>query len=140
VRGALAGLLKGSWACGQASWPRNPATCASAHALVHGGREEGGTDKTGPRRKERKGDVRGNGSTAGEPGPRNREREGERAGEVTSVDRLVPLGSERARESGRSGLRRQVGLACQAKRARGRGCTRAGLNGSARLLSPFLFL
>jgi hypothetical protein len=36
---------------------------------------------------------------------REREREGERAGEVTGADRLGPLGSERARESGSSGLR-----------------------------------
>jgi hypothetical protein len=33
------------------------------------------------------------------------EREGERAGEVTGDDRLGPLGSERVRERGRSGLR-----------------------------------
>jgi hypothetical protein len=58
---------------------------------------------------------------------REGEGEGERAGEVTGTDRLIPLGSERARESGRSGLRQQVGLACQAKRARGR--ARAELNG-----------
>jgi hypothetical protein len=94
---------------GRASWTRNPATCASAHALVHGGREEGGSVKVGPRHRERKGDARGNGSAAGEPGPQNREREGERAGEVTGADRLGSLGSERARESGRSRLRRQVG-------------------------------
>jgi hypothetical protein len=75
VRGALAGLYKGSLACGRVSWPRNPATCASAHTSVHGEREEGGTDKTCPRRRERKGDARGNGSVAGEPGPRDRERE-----------------------------------------------------------------
>jgi hypothetical protein len=74
-------------------------------------------------------DARGNGSTTGNPGPRDREREGERAGEVTGADRLGPLGSERARESGRSRLRREVGLACQAERARGRGHTRADLNG-----------
>jgi hypothetical protein len=47
---------------------------ASAHALVHGGREEGGTDKTGPWRSERKENARGNSSAASEPGPRNRER------------------------------------------------------------------
>jgi hypothetical protein len=41
VRGALAGLYKGSWARGWASWPRNPATCASAHALVHGDARRG---------------------------------------------------------------------------------------------------
>jgi hypothetical protein len=60
--GALAGLQKGSWARGRASWPGNPATCASAHAPVHDEREEGGTDKTGPRRRERKEDRGGNGS------------------------------------------------------------------------------
>jgi hypothetical protein len=81
---------------------------------------------------------------------RKTEREGERAGEVTGTDRLGPLGSERARESGCSGLRRQVGLACQAERARGRGHTRARLNGLSwaelafpiflEFLMPFLFI
>jgi hypothetical protein len=76
-----------------------------------------------------------------------RQREGERAGEVTGADRLGPLGSESARESGRSRLRRQVWLACQAERARGR--ARARLNGlpwaelafpiSLKFLMPFLF-
>jgi hypothetical protein len=60
---------------GWASWPRNPATCASAHALVHGGRGEGGSDKPGPRRRE-KGDARGQHLGTGEP---ERERESERA-------------------------------------------------------------
>jgi hypothetical protein len=45
VRGALVGLYEGSWACGRASWLRNPATCASAHALVHDERGGGGTDR-----------------------------------------------------------------------------------------------
>jgi hypothetical protein len=45
VREALAGLYEGSWARGQASWLRNPATCASAHAPVHSERGEGGTDR-----------------------------------------------------------------------------------------------
>jgi hypothetical protein len=81
---------------------------------------------------------------------RETEREGERAGEVTGTDRLGPLGSERARESGRSGLRRQVGLACHAERARGHRRTRADLNGlswvelafsiSLEFLMPFLFI
>jgi hypothetical protein len=75
---------------------------------------------------EREKDARGNGSALAN---RAHETERERAGEVTGADRLGPLGSERARESGRSRLRRQVGLACQAERARGRGRTRAGLNG-----------
>jgi hypothetical protein len=49
--GALAGLYKGSWARGRALWPRNPKTCASAHAPVHGEHGGGGTDKVGPRRR-----------------------------------------------------------------------------------------
>jgi hypothetical protein len=81
---------------------------------------------------------------------RETERERERTGEETGADRLGRLGSERARESGRSGLRRQVGLACQAERARGRGRTRARLNGLpwdelafpifVEFLMPFLFI
>jgi hypothetical protein len=62
---------------------------------------EGGTDKAGPRHRERKGDVREQRFGTGEPGPRNREKEGERAGEVTGADRLGPLGSEREREGTR---------------------------------------
>jgi hypothetical protein len=40
---------------GWASWLRILATCASAHAPVHDGGGEGGTDREGPRRRERKG-------------------------------------------------------------------------------------
>jgi hypothetical protein len=76
--------------------------CASVHALVHDGREEGGSDREGPRRRERKGDARGNGSALANQA-RETEREGLRVGEVTGTDRLGPLGSKRARESGRSG-------------------------------------
>jgi hypothetical protein len=84
---------------GQASWLRNPAMCASAHALVHGERGEGGTDREGPWCREReKRDARGNGSALGEPGPRDREREGTHAGEATGADRLAPAGRERERE------------------------------------------
>jgi hypothetical protein len=73
--GALAGSKKGSWARGRASWPRNPATCASAHAPVHDESREGGTDKAGPRRREKKGDVRGQRLGTGKPGPRDTQRE-----------------------------------------------------------------
>jgi hypothetical protein len=135
---------------GRALWPRNPATCTSAHALVHGGREEGGTDKAGPRRRERKGDVREQRLGTGEPGPRNRKREGERAGEVTGAEGLGPLGSEREREGTRErGLPLIGGVWLSgAAAARARGL--AGLNwaGSAAFsfsfsldfLIPFLFL
>jgi hypothetical protein len=82
-RGASAGhwrgSKKGSWARERASCLRNPATCASAHAPVHDERGEGGIDRAGPWRRERKGDVRDQRLGTGEPGPRNRERESERA-------------------------------------------------------------
>jgi hypothetical protein len=42
------GSKKGSWARGRASWPRNPATCASAHSPVHSESGEGGSDREGP--------------------------------------------------------------------------------------------
>jgi hypothetical protein len=63
------GSKKGSWARGRASWLRNPVTCVSAHSPVHDESEEGGTDKAGPRRRERKGDMRGQWLDTGEPGP-----------------------------------------------------------------------
>jgi hypothetical protein len=78
--------------------PRRRAERAELTGLAHGIERE-------------KRDARGNSSTTGDPGPRDRERKGERAGEVTGADRLGPLGSQRVRGSGRSGLRRQVGLA-----------------------------
>jgi hypothetical protein len=96
-----------------------------------------------------KGACGGNGSSLANRG-RESERERERTGEVTDADRLGPLDSERARERGRTGLRRQVGLACQTERAHGRGRTRAGLNGlpwgelafpiSLEFIMPFLFI
>jgi hypothetical protein len=80
VRGTGRALRRelGAWAGIVAEKPDD---VRSAHARVHGGRGQGGTDKAGPRRRERKGDVQGNGLVAGEPGPRDRERERERAGE-----------------------------------------------------------
>jgi hypothetical protein len=75
--------------------------CASAHAPVHGGRGEGGTDKVGPRRRERKGDARGQRLNDWRTGP-TRQRESERVKE-SGTDRLAPLGSEREREGAREG-------------------------------------
>jgi hypothetical protein len=94
VRGALAGLYEGSWAGGRAS-------CASAHAPVHGEREGGRTDRAGPRRKERK---KGHtGQRLGDWRSRTaRQRERARAKE-TGADRSAPLGSEREREGTREG-------------------------------------
>jgi hypothetical protein len=51
-RGSECGIWWGSkkelGAHGWVSWPRIPATCVSAHAMVHGERGEGGTDRAGP--------------------------------------------------------------------------------------------
>jgi hypothetical protein len=84
---------------GRASWPRYPATCASVQSLVHGESEEGGTDKTGPRCRERKEDARGQRLGTGEPGPRDRERE--RTGEGNWRRQVSPT-EQRAREGGRA--------------------------------------
>jgi hypothetical protein len=84
---------------GWASWPRIPAMCASAHAPVHGGGGEGGTEREGPRRREReKRGARGNDSVPGRTGPRDRERRGTRAGEATGTNRSAPAGRGRERE------------------------------------------
>jgi hypothetical protein len=64
---------------GRATWPRISVTCASARSLVHGGRGEGGADREGPQRRERRG-VRGNDSASGRTGPRGREGKGVRGG------------------------------------------------------------
>jgi hypothetical protein len=90
----------GAWA---ASWPRNPVTCASAHAPVHNERGGGGTDKVGPRRRERRKGCAGQRLGGWQSGPaRQRERGSARAKE-TGVDRSAPLGSEREREGAREG-------------------------------------
>jgi hypothetical protein len=105
-----AGFKRGA---GARSWPENARTWAR------------------PRRGDHGREVRDT-LTSGIDGA---EREGAGARESNGADRPVPLSSERARERGRSGLRRQAGPACQAERARGRGHgragarTRVGLNG-----------
>jgi hypothetical protein len=53
VSAGAGGAQKGAGARGRASWLRIPTTCASARALVHGRRGEGGADRGGPRRRER---------------------------------------------------------------------------------------
>jgi hypothetical protein len=114
-RGVCAGHWRGSkkesWARGRASWPRNPATCVSAQSPVHGKSGEGGIDKAGPRRKERKWDAWGQRLGTGEPGPQDRERESKRAKE-TGADRSAPLGSEREREGAHEGELPLTGGVC----------------------------
>jgi hypothetical protein len=113
VHGALAGLYEGNWARGRASWPRNPATCASAHAPVHGEREGGRADRAGPwRRERRKGCV---GATVRRLVIRARKTERKRARgrRKTGADRSAPAGKERERERGGEGNCRLVGrLGC----------------------------
>jgi hypothetical protein len=90
---------------GRTTWPRFPATCASARALVYGGRGEGRADSAGPQRREReiereRGWARGgNGSTTSKEGPQSRE-------------------TRRAHEQGNR--RRQPGPARQREGERGR--------------------
>jgi hypothetical protein len=75
----------------------------SAHAPVHGERGGGGTDRAGPRRRERRKGRAGQWLSDWRSGPtRQREIGSERAKE-TGVDRLAPLGSEREREGTREG-------------------------------------
>jgi hypothetical protein len=130
------GSKKGSWARGRASWPRNPTTCVSAHSPVHGESGEGGIDKAGPQRKERKGDTRGQRLGTGEPGPRDRERE--RTGEGNWRRQVGPTG-QRAREGGCTRGRTAADRRGPPVRRRGRAAW-LGLVGWFRLLSPFLFL
>jgi hypothetical protein len=85
---------------GRASWPRNPATCASAHSPVHDESGEGGTDKVGPRRRERKGGRAGATTRHWQTEPA-RQRERERAGEENRRRQVGPTG-QRAREGGRA--------------------------------------
>jgi hypothetical protein len=119
------------------SWPRNPATCGSAHAPVHGEHGGGGIDRAGPRRREReKRDTRGNGSAPGDLGPRDRERE--RAGEGNWRRQVSPT-RQRAREGGRAQGRTAVDRRGPPVRRRGRAAW-LDLLGPAGLLSLFLFL
>jgi hypothetical protein len=109
-------------------WPRIPATCASARALVHGGRGEGEADRGGPRRREReRTGAQGNGSATGEPGLRGRERRGE-CGRRNQRRQLGPT-RQRARGRGECGAvwRRQAGYACQGRQARAVGAWWASL-------------
>jgi hypothetical protein len=87
---------KGSWACGRASLPRNQATCASAHASVHGGHGEDGSDKAGPWHREKTGRV---GATAWhwQTWPA-KQRERGRASERSNWRRQVGSTEQRARE------------------------------------------
>jgi hypothetical protein len=109
---------------GRATWPRIPASCANARALVHGGRGEGGIDLAVPRCIER---GRAGGATArclakqareaereegreggsnwrrqvGPTGQRARE---ERVGSLAPIGGVRLLGASGARARARAGL------------------------------------
>jgi hypothetical protein len=111
---------------GWASWPRIPARCASAHAPVHNGGGEGGTDREGPRRKKREKGARGQQLSAWQRGPARqrvkryargrsngrrqvgpsgqRARGRERAGEKAAADRWIPPVRRHGRAGARPGL------------------------------------
>jgi hypothetical protein len=133
---------------GRASWPRNPATCASAHTLVHDERGEGVTDREGPRRRERRG-------TRGAIAQRlaNRAREAEREEGRARAKQLVPIGRPQRAEGERESAREKATADRQGLPVRRRG--RAGMlpnwaelgcwaafpfSFSLDFLIPFLFL
>jgi hypothetical protein len=123
---------------GRASWPRNPATCASAHAPVHGERGGGETDRASPRRRERRKGYAGQRLGNWRSGPMI-QRERERAGKKTGADRSVPLGSERERDGAREGeLPLTGGVRLSEAWAHGRAAW-LGRAGPARLLGCFPF-
>jgi hypothetical protein len=109
-RGSERGLWRGSkrelGARGWASWPRILATCASVHAPVHGEGREDGTDREGPRRRERKEGTR---ATAHRLAARAHETEREEG--RARAKQLVPTGwpqraeGERERERERESVR-----------------------------------
>jgi hypothetical protein len=78
-------------------------TCTSAHTPVHDERGGGGTDRAGPRRRERRKGHAGQWLGDWRSGPaRHRERKSTRVKE-TGADRSAPLGREREREGTREG-------------------------------------
>jgi hypothetical protein len=73
-------------------------TCASAHALVHGERGGGRTDRAGPRRRERRKGRAGQRLGDWRSGPVRQRERGRARVKKTGADRLAPAGRERDRE------------------------------------------
>jgi hypothetical protein len=131
------------------SWPRNPATCASAHAPVHGGRGEGGSDKAAPRCRERRKGRTGQRLDGWRSRPaKQREREG-----ANGRRKLVSIGwphwaaSERERARGRTVVDRRGPPVRRSGRADARpgwaywaGWATFSFSFSLDFLIPFLFL
>jgi hypothetical protein len=85
--------LKRSWGVGRETWSRISTTCASARSLVHGGHGEGGADREGPRRRDRRG-ARATAQRLAEQA-RETEKEEGHASDATGSDKSARLGSER---------------------------------------------
>jgi hypothetical protein len=84
-------------------------TCVSAHALVHDECGEGGSDREGPRRREREEGRAGQRLSDWRTRPaRQREKRGAK-GETTCADRSTPPGRERERERARERKRPLTG-------------------------------
>jgi hypothetical protein len=84
------GLYEGSWACGRASWPRNPAKAEltwQAHGVE---REERG--------------VWGNSMTTGNTGPRDKERESAGEGKLAPTGGVCLSGAAGTHGTGSGGL------------------------------------
>jgi hypothetical protein len=108
---------------------------------VHGERGGGGTDRAGPRRRERRKGV--SGAMTRRLAIRARETKRERVsarGRKTGADRLAPLGSERERERTREGELPLTGGVRLSDGAGARARGLAGLSGPTGPLSLFLFL
>jgi hypothetical protein len=103
-RGSECELWRGSkrelGARGWASWPRIPATCASAHAPVHNEGGEGRTDREGPRCRERKGGMWAMAQRVAARAHETEREEGRaRAKQLAPTGRLQRAQGERERES-----------------------------------------
>jgi hypothetical protein len=82
---------------------RNPVTCASAHAPVHGECGGGGTDRAGPQRRERRKGRAGQRLGEWRSGPVRQREKGSTRVKETGDDRSAPVGRERERERARAG-------------------------------------
>jgi hypothetical protein len=121
---------------GWVPWPRIPATCASAHAPVHGEGGEGGTDREGPRRRER--EKRGAWATTQRLAKRAREIEREEG--RLRAKQLAPTGRPQRAESERERAReRKPPLTGGSHLSGGAGARARGLAGPSWAAFPFSF-
>ena len=137
MRGTSGALRKelGTWAGVMAE--KSGDVRGFAHSPVHGGRGKGGSDREGPRWRERGEGRSGQRLSNWRTGPA-RQREEKRASEEIGTDRSAPLGSEREREGARE---REMSLIGGVRLLGGAGAQPGWAElGWFGLLSPFLFL